>query len=415
MVVMMALNPNDIVIISNKSANSLWEKVIEQFAIHLESKHREFFDQRNVHTEKFASGEEYIQLQKNIRTKNVHVIGAFHDPSLYHKRRLIAGTSELSLEEKAGIIEENLHTLESDFRQLEKILDAAKGADTMMTYLTYMPDSRQDKKDESRVSISARLTFNDLVGAAGPTLRRFGVIDIHARQLQGYPPMEVDEMSGKSLFLMDLRCRLEDHDSALDDIVLVFPDAGSYKKGRGDIRRLNAKHGIIDKNRYNHTQVEADPYRGDDLKDKYAVIIDDMIDSGGTILYAVKQVLERGAKKVFVYTTHSIFSTKIKRDGSGKAEKIVFTEDKFKAIDPEKIHVVCTDTISRTDQYYDEHKAWLTPYTVAPLLADLMYCNIKGESHGKEIKKYMANAMNTDMEVVRKSLERYKMFDKAVQ
>ncbi len=387
----------DIVIISNRSASLIRNRIIDIFASKLEESKRETFIQNNinVYAKNFPSGEVYAQVQDNIRGKNVHLICGYHRDDLYSLRRKIAN-SNLELNDKVKILEDYLKSAETDQAEAKKIMDAVRrsGAEQLSVYTTYHIDSRQDKKDEPRVPISAKLSFDDIVNSGEPALKRIGVIDIHSKQSQGFCNYPVDVITTKPLFILHMRHRYGN----LRNIVLVSPDSGASKDVIDNAKMMGVSYALIDKMRAAHSEAEVVKIVGN-VKGKIAVLLDDMIDTGGTIVSASEILYKKGAKEIVAYATHGIFSTKIK-----KTNGIVFAEDRFKK---SGIKVVVTDTIERPPEYYKEHKSWLNVLTVAPYLANLIHCNeIKG-SHGKLLGRYKDYALKGDPKEIEKYMLKY--------
>lgn len=245
---------NKVTIISNRASEQLCERVKEDFALKLEDSDREKFERKNAYVKNFPSGEVYVQLQENIRRRRVHVIVGSYRPELYHLRKQV-----LKLDSDSGISEklmqDYLHSAETDFIEALKILDAAKrsGAEEISVYFPYLADSRQDKKDESRVPISAKLKLELVETAAWPKLSRIGVLDLHARQEQAFTEYPVDTMTAKSYLILALK-----HQGvSFDELVLVCADTNDYKHmrifadhfgvGVGAILKARKGHNVVDK------------------------------------------------------------------------------------------------------------------------------------------------------------------------
>ncbi len=394
----------DIQIVSNRSAHGLWELTIHEFAKHLSKKDRKPFieNQQNNKARTFPSGETLPQLLSNVRRKNIHIIGAFHDKFLYEDRRAVMG-SDLPLGTKARLVEERLLSLEADFRELEKTCDAARRAkaNEISVYFTYYPDARQDKKDAPHVPISAKLTMDNIESSAGRKLESIALIDVHAGQTQGFTNVGVDEIKCANLFITHLKYKY----GTLDDIVMIFPDGSSYTRFQSTVKHYNLKHLIINKKRTDAGESNIEYYQGVSPDGLVAVIFDDMIDSGGTTIEAGEEAYRLGAREVLSYATHFIASAKVVRDKKTQEfKRAEFTEDKF-AISG--IKVVSSDTIPRTQEYREEHRDWFTQFTIAPYLGDLIYCNVSGLPHNKFIQDYANIAKNGRDKDIRNEIERF--------
>ena len=388
----------NVIIVSNRSANLLRDGVITNYLKKLEESKRDDLTLLNISSKNFPSGEVYVQFPENLRARNIHVISGSYRPELYYLKRAIAD-SNLDLQTKGGLIENYTHSIEVDLRELEKIGDAARrsGCEGISVYLTFYPDARQDKKDEPRVPISAKLTIDNLVSSFQPSLKRFGTIDLHSQQIQGFTNYPVDHISVKPFFILYVKYIL----GSLDNVVLVSPDAGGAK----DIQKLAKEYGtpyaISEKIRPEHSKAIVN-VKGN-VKDKIAVIIDDIICTGGTIIESAEALRNEGAKEVIVFATHGLFSTKlIKDDQSKEVKEIIFAEDSLRKAN---IKIGTTDTIARVPKYYEDNKdIFLPPITIAPLIADLIYCNESGSSHGEKLDKYIDMAKNENPKVLEEFL-----------
>ncbi|HEY2536573.1 MAG TPA: ribose-phosphate diphosphokinase, partial [Solirubrobacteraceae bacterium] len=184
--------------------------------------------------------------------------------------------------------------------ELLLMIDAAVGASAhrVIAVTPWFGYSRQDKKSAPREPISARLVAR-MLEAAGSD--RILTMDLHAGQIQGFFQKPVDHMT--ALFILTQYFR----DLGLDDIVVVAPDAGRVKLNKKFASKIGAELAILDKERPAQ-QVAEIGYVIGDVKGKTAVIVDDMIDTAGTLVAAAKTVLEEGATRVYAAATHAIFS-----------------------------------------------------------------------------------------------------------
>lgn len=220
---------------------------------------------------KFADGELKIKIEENIRGRDVFIIQSTHSPA------------------------ENI-------LELLLFLDAAKraSADRITAVIPYFGYARQDRKDEPRVPISAKLIAN-LLANSGAT--RVLTIDLHAEQIQGFFDIPVDHLYATPVFVDHYKLH------SLDNYVIVSPDAGRANRVRAFARRL--KEGlpiaIVDKRRIGPNQALVLNVIGD-VKGKTALIYDDMLDTGGTIVEGARAIAEQGAKEVFACIVHPLFS-----------------------------------------------------------------------------------------------------------
>ena len=183
--------------------------------------------------------------------------------------------------------------------QLCLMLDALKRASAgrVTAVVPYYGYSRQDRKVSPRAPISAKMVA-DFLEAAG--MHRLVTVDLHAGQIQGFFDLPVDNLFAQPVILDHIR-------QIASDIVLVSPDAGGVERARSYAKRLGAGLAIIDKRRDKPNQASAMHVIGD-VKDKSAVVIDDMIDTAGTMVAAGKVLLENGAREVMACATHPVLS-----------------------------------------------------------------------------------------------------------
>jgi len=216
------------------------------------------------------------------------------------------------------------------------MLDAFKRASAgrITAVLPYYGYGRQDRKVMRRVPITAKLVA-DLITAAG--CHRLLAVDLHAGQIQGFCNIPVDHLFAAPPVIVDYLAKKD-----LQDLVLVSPDAGGVERARAIAKRLNGGLAIIDKRR-DGPNVAVFMYLIGDVKNKDVVVIDDMIDTAGTLIQAVEAVKREGARRVLACAVHGVLSgPAIKRiEESGLEEVIItnsipLTQDKGLA----KIHVL---------------------------------------------------------------------------
>ncbi|MBQ0004670.1 MAG: ribose-phosphate diphosphokinase [Clostridiales bacterium] len=172
---------------------------------------------------------------------------------------------------------------------------SAKSVTAVMPYYGY---ARQDRKAKARDPITSKLVANMLVGAG---VDRVVTMDLHANQIQGYFDIPVDHMIGQPLLVEYFK------EKNLEDLVVVSPDHGSVTRARNMAKPLNAPIAIIDKRRPEPNKSEIMNIIGD-IKGKNCVIVDDMIDTAGTICNAAKALIDLGAKSVYAGATHAVLS-----------------------------------------------------------------------------------------------------------
>jgi len=218
---------------------------------------------------RFADGELFVKIDENVRGRDVYIIQPTNPPA------------------------ENM-------MELLLLMDAAKRASAarVTAVIPYFGYARQDRKDQPRVAISAKLMAN-MVSMAGAD--RVLAMDFHQHQLQGFFDLPVDHLYAAPVFVNHYRQK------ALRDLVIVAPDVGSAKMARGFAKRLNASLAIIDKRRPSANVAEVLNVVGD-VKGKDCIIPDDMIDTAGTMAEAVNALKRLGAEDVYCCATHALLS-----------------------------------------------------------------------------------------------------------
>jgi ribose-phosphate pyrophosphokinase len=225
--------------------------------------------------------------------------------------------------------------------ELLLMIDAAAGASAhrVIAVTPWFGYSRQDKKSAPREPISARLLARMLERAGAD---RVLAMDLHAGQIQGFFSKPVDHMT--ALFILTQHFR----DLGLQDLVIVAPDAGRVKLNKKFASKLGAELAILDKERPAH-QVAEIGYIIGDVKDKTAVIVDDIIDTAGTLKVAGKTVLDAGARAVYAAATHPVLSgNAFENLAAGGFEQIVVTDTiPLRAGAPDNIQVLsCADLLT---------------------------------------------------------------------
>ncbi|MDH3297137.1 MAG: ribose-phosphate diphosphokinase, partial [Gemmatimonadota bacterium] len=203
--------------------------------------------------------------------------------------------------------------------ELLLLIDAAKRASAarVTAVVPYFGYSRQDRKDQPRVSIAAKLMAN-LIVAAGAD--RLITIDFHQHQLQGFFDIPVDHLYAAPAFMGHYRGR------NLEPVVVVATDVGAAKMARGYAKRLGAGFAIVDKRRPEPNQAEVVNIVGD-IEGKNCIIPDDMVDTAGTMVNAVQALRERGAKKIYCIATHALLSgPAVERLAAANVEEVTVTD-----------------------------------------------------------------------------------------
>jgi ribose-phosphate pyrophosphokinase len=207
----------------------------------------------------------------------------------------------------------------ANLMELLIFIDSARraSAERITAVVPYFGYARQDRKDEGRVPITAKLVAN-MIAASGAD--RVLTVDLHAAQIQGFFDIPVDNLSAEPV-LSRYYSQLE-----LEDLVLVSPDVGNVKRARLYAQRLGGELAIIDKRRVSGSDTEVENIIGE-VKGKTVLMLDDMISTAGTIANAAKLVRKRGAKRILVGCTHAVLcGPAAERLTGAPIEEIVVTD-----------------------------------------------------------------------------------------
>jgi len=244
----------------------------------------------NTNIKRFSDGEIYIEINENIRGNSVFVIQSTSNPA-----------------------NDNLMELLLCIDALRR--SSAKNITAVIPYYGY---ARQDRKVVPRTSISAKVVAN-LITNAGAS--RVVTVDLHAGQIQGFFDMPVDNLFTTPLFARYIKKKLKNK-----KLICVSPDVGGVQRTRGLATKIKADLAIIDKRRPKPGKSQVMNIIGN-VKDKTCIIVDDIIDSGGTIVNAVEALKKNGANEVYVFITHAVLSgdaaNKIKKS---KIKKLIITD-----------------------------------------------------------------------------------------
>ncbi len=244
----------------------------------------------NSSIKNFADGEIYVELNENIRGNSIFIIQSISSPA-----------------------NDNLMELLLCIDALKR--SSAKNITAVIPYFGY---ARQDRKVVPRTSISAKLVSN-LITKAGAD--RVVTVDLHAGQIQGFFDIPVDNLFSTPIFARHVKKNIKSK-----NIVCIAPDVGGTERARALGKILNVGLAIVDKRRPKPGQSQVMNVIGE-VKDKTCVIVDDIIDSGGTIVNAAKALKDRGAKEVYVYITHGVLTGEaVKKIKNSVIKKLVITD-----------------------------------------------------------------------------------------
>lgn len=239
--------------------------------------------------DRFSDGEIYFQILENVRGADVFVVQPCCYPTDAHLMELLLMTDA--------------------FKRA-----SAWRVTAVMPYYCY---ARQDRKDKPRVPISAKLVA-DLLETAG--VNRVLTLDLHAPQIQGYFNVPVDHLYASPVFVDYFRAK------NLGDVTVVSPDAGGVERARFFAKKLDAPLAIVDKRRVDKNVAEVMHLIGD-VAGRPALVIDDMIDTAGTLVKTAEALLQEGATKVFAACTHPVLSgPAVERVSKSAMEEVVVTD-----------------------------------------------------------------------------------------
>jgi ribose-phosphate pyrophosphokinase len=266
---------------------------------------------------RFSDMEVFVEIHENVRGEDVFVVQSTSYPANDHLMELLVALDAL----KRG---------------------SARRVTAVVPYYGY---ARQDRKSGPRTPISAKLVAN-LITTAGAD--RVLTLDLHAGQIQGFFDIPTDNLYAEPVLVKDIRDKHADQ-----DLVLVSPDVGGVYRARSIARRLDGDLAIIDKRRERAGVSEVMNIIGD-VAGRRAILIDDIVDSAGTLCNAAEALIDAGAEGVYAYVTHGVLS-------GGAVARV--------AASPIK-ELVLTDSIVATEAVRVSHN--VRQLTIAPLMAEAM-------------------------------------------
>ena len=249
--------------------------------------------------------------------------------------------------EDVFVIQSTNYPANDNLMELLLTLDALKrsSAKRVTAVIPYFGYARQDRKSGPRTPISAKLVANLITNAGAD---RVLTLDLHAGQIQGFFDIPVDNLYAAPLFAKDIKERYADR-----NLMIVSPDVGGVVRARTLATRLNTDLAIIDKRRERAGVSEVMNVIGD-VRGRDCILVDDIVDSGGTLINAAHALISNGAKSASVYVTHGVLS--------GQAA------ERIKASQLETVTI--TDSIQATEAVKDATN--IRQLTIAPLIADAM-------------------------------------------
>ena len=300
-----------IVLVSGTSNKALSEKISQFLDIPLV----------DPQLRRFANGEIFCEIEKNVRGSDVFLVQTLSGP-----------------------VNDNL-------MELLIMIDALKraSADSITAVIPHYGYARQDRKASPRTPISAKLVA-DLLTVAGAT--RVVTMDLHAGQIQGFFNIPFDNIYASPVFMNYIKENID-----LDNLTLVSPDAGGVERVSWYAKRLGKDIAMIDKRRTGPNIAKAMNIIGE-VDGKDVIIIDDMIDTGGTLVEAARTLREKGARKIYALATHGVFSPPAAKriNESKELEAVIVTDtipltEELKAVDKIKVlstYEILSKSIQRT-------------------------------------------------------------------
>lgn len=239
---------------------------------------------------RFADQEIFVEVQENVRGEDVFVIQSTSYPANDHLMELLIITDALKR-------------------------SSAKRITAVLPYFGY---ARQDRRASGRTPISAKLVANMITHAG---VNRVLTLDLHAGQIQGFFDIPTDNLYGAPVMMRDIKERYP-----LDNTVVVSPDVGGVVRARALAKRIDAQLAIVDKRRERPGESEVMNVIGN-VEGRSCILVDDIIDSGGTLVNAADALLARGAKDVTAYITHGVLSGgAVARISASRLKELVITD-----------------------------------------------------------------------------------------
>ncbi|KJZ19248.1 ribose-phosphate pyrophosphokinase [Loktanella sp. S4079] len=281
----------------------------------------------DARVERFNDGEIFVEVFENVRGEDMFIVQPTSNPA------------------------------NDNLMELLIIADALRrsSAARITAVIPYFGYARQDRRSKARTPITAKLVANMLVEAG---VERILTLDLHATQIQGFFDIPVDNLYASPIYALDA---MHNFRSCMDDVMVVSPDVGGVARARDLAQRIGAPLSIVDKRRGKPGEVAEMTVIGD-VKDRVCIIVDDIVDTAGTLCKAAEVLMENGAKEVHSYITHGVLS--------GPAVGRI-TNSAMKSL-------VITDTIGATDAVKAAHNIRIVP--TAPMFAQAILNTWNGTS-----------------------------------
>ncbi|WP_375254389.1 ribose-phosphate pyrophosphokinase [Yoonia sp.] len=223
--------------------------------------------------ERFNDGEVFVEVYENVRGEDMFIVQPTSNPA------------------------------NDNLMELLIIADALRrsSAARITAVIPYFGYARQDRRSKARTPITAKLVANMIVEAG---IERVLTLDLHATQIQGFFDIPVDNLYASPIYALDA---MHNFRGKMDEVMVVSPDVGGVARARDLAQRISAPLSIVDKRRGKPGEVAEMTVIGD-VKDKVCVIVDDIVDTAGTLCKAAEVLMENGAKEVHAYITHGVLS-----------------------------------------------------------------------------------------------------------
>ncbi|GAA3863954.1 ribose-phosphate pyrophosphokinase [Celeribacter arenosi] len=246
----------------------------------------------DARVERFNDGEIFVEVYENVRGEDMFVLQPTSNPANDNLMELLIITDALR----------------------------RSSAGRITAVIPYFGYARQDRRMKARTPISAKLVANMMVEAG---IERVLTMDLHATQIQGFFDIPVDNLYASPVFALDIKHHFK---GAMDDIMVVSPDVGGVARARELAKRIDAPLSIVDKRREKAGEVAEMTVIGD-VKGKKCIIVDDLVDTAGTLCKAAEHLMEAGAEEVHAYISHGVLSgPAVERVTASKLKSLVITD-----------------------------------------------------------------------------------------
>ncbi|WP_417249413.1 ribose-phosphate pyrophosphokinase [Celeribacter sp.] len=246
----------------------------------------------DARVERFNDGEIFVEVYENVRGEDMFVIQPTSNPANDNLMELLIITDALR----------------------------RSSAGRITAVVPYFGYARQDRRMKARTPISAKLVANMMVEAG---IERVLTMDLHATQIQGFFDIPVDNLYASPVFALDIKHHFKEE---LDDIMVVSPDVGGVARARELAKRIDAPLSIVDKRRERAGEVAEMTVIGD-VSGKKCIIVDDLVDTAGTLCKAAEHLIDQGAAEVHAYISHGVLSgPAVERVTNSKLKSLVITD-----------------------------------------------------------------------------------------